>query len=81
MFLSTSYNKDDQIMKVEMEEACSTDNRDKEYIVALARKCVGKRLGVSGKTILKWMLKNKDIYQNICHDFSLSCNFKFYCSK
>jgi len=52
LFLSTSYNKDDQIMKVEMEEACSTDNRDKEYIVALVRKCVGKRLGVSGKKIL-----------------------------
>jgi len=34
-------------MKVEMDEACSTDNRDKEYI-ALARKCVGK------KTRCKW---------------------------
>ena len=40
-------------MKVEMEEACSTDNRDKEYIIALARKREGKRLGVSEKTILK----------------------------
>jgi len=39
-------------MKVEMDEACSTDNRDKEYIV-LTRKRVGKILGVSGKTILK----------------------------
>jgi hypothetical protein len=40
-------------MKVEGDEACSVDNRDKAYIIALARKRVGKRLGVSGKTILK----------------------------
>jgi len=40
-------------MKVEMDEACSTDSRDKEYIIALTRKRVGKRVGVSGKTILK----------------------------
>lgn len=53
MFLSIDYYKEDQIMKVEMDEACSTVNRDKEYIIALARKRVGKRLGVSGKKILK----------------------------
>jgi hypothetical protein len=38
-------------------------------------------IGIEGKTPLKWMLKNRDIYWNIGHDFSLSCNFKFYCSK
>jgi len=52
LFLSTVCYKDGYIMKVEMDEACSTDNRDKEYI-ALARKCVGRRLGLNGKTILK----------------------------
>jgi hypothetical protein len=36
LFLSTTYYKDDQIMKVEMVEECSIDNRDKEYIIALA---------------------------------------------
>jgi hypothetical protein len=38
-------------------------------------------IGIEGKTPLKWMLKNIDIYQNTCHDFSLPYNFKFYCSK
>jgi len=38
-------------------------------------------ISIEGKTPLKWMLKNRDIYQNISHDFLLSCNFKFYCSK
>jgi len=45
-------------MKFEMDEACSTDNRDKGYI-ALARKRVGKRLGVSGKTILKRIISDR----------------------
>jgi len=40
-------------MKVKMAEACSTDNIDEECIITLARKRVGKRLVVSGKTILK----------------------------
>ena len=40
-------------MKDEINEACITDNRDKESITALARKRVGKRLDVSEKTILK----------------------------
>jgi len=38
-------------------------------------------ISIEGKTTLKWMLKNRDIYQNICHDFLLPCNFKLYFSK
>jgi hypothetical protein len=28
-------------------------------------------IGIEGRTILKWMLENRDINQNICHDFIL----------